>query len=76
MSAIIFGLALGLNATSPAIASEMNPHMLAADRHYQELVYQHRPLIRAVQGKSGELALRQRTRAEKRAEGDATIEVR
>ncbi|SDE59587.1 hypothetical protein [Kordiimonas lacus] len=76
MSAIIFGLALGLNATSPAIASEMNPHMLAADRHYQELVYQHRPLIRAAVIDTQGLALRQRPHAAKRAETDPVREVR
>jgi len=76
MSVAVIGLALGLNATSPAITSEMNPHMLAADRRYQELVYQHNPVFRVAQTEASRLVLRQRTRPERRAAGDAQTETR
>ncbi len=76
MSVVVFGLALGLNATSPVITADMNPHMLVADRHYQELVYQDRPVFRVTADDIHGLVLRQKARVSKRAETDPVTDVR
>lgn len=44
MSTIVLGFALGLNAAAAADAPTMNPALLAADRQYQQLIYEHRPV--------------------------------
>ncbi len=45
MSTIVLGFALGLNAAVVADAQTMNPVTLAADRQYQQLIYEHRPVV-------------------------------
>lgn len=45
MSTLILGFALGLNAAAAAHAQTMNPVTLVADRQYQQLIYEHRPVV-------------------------------
>ncbi|NVJ70366.1 MAG: hypothetical protein HWE08_08440 [Alphaproteobacteria bacterium] len=44
MSTLILGLALGLNAAGSALLDD-NPHMMAGDRQFQELIYQNRKVL-------------------------------
>jgi|GEM_PF-1526867 len=76
MSVAIIGLALGLNATSPVITADMNPHMLAADRHYQELVYRDRPVFRVAENGIRSVTQRQKPQVSRRAETDPVRDIR
>ncbi len=50
MSTIVMGFALGLNAAAAADAPTMNPVTLAADWQYQQLIYEHRPVVLPLEG--------------------------
>lgn len=45
MSLTVIGLALGLSASAAPAVPDVNPHMLAADRQYQDLIYQNRRIV-------------------------------